>query len=81
MRFTTVSGAVYDLFNTENGVEYIARDCKVPVVDFMSGNELPEITATRVEYDRPPTVGEPFWYVTASHGQCRSTPVVSIEIV
>lgn len=78
MRFTTASGAHDDIFEVE-GVKMIARDCEVPVVDFMSGADMPEIAATRVEYVDPPTVGDRFWYVTASHGQCISTPVVSIE--
>lgn len=78
MRFTTTSGAIYDLYKVEDQ-HYISRDCEVPVIDYASGGDLPEIHATRVVFDRPPTVGERFSYVAASHGHCLSTPVVSID--
>lgn len=78
MRFTTASGAVYDIFEVE-GEQFITRDCEKPIVDIWTGTDLDEIHAQRVSFDELPTLDEPFRYFTGSHGFCRSTPVVSIE--
>lgn len=78
MRFTTASGAVYDIFTVE-GDTYITRDSEIPVVDFFGGGPMEEIHAQRVEFNRPPTVGERFHYFTESHGFAISTAVASVE--
>jgi len=78
MRFTTESGATYDIFQVE-GEDYITRDCEIPIRDLMTGGDMPEVHATRVFFNSPPVVGERFRYLTESHAGCVSTPVVSIE--
>jgi hypothetical protein len=77
VRFTTASGAVYDIFEVE-GEQFITRDCEKPIVDQWSGSDMAEIAAQRVFFSEPPIVGERFHYLTASHGGCVSTPVTSI---
>lgn len=78
MRFTTASGAVYDIFGAE-GDQYITRDCEIPVIDW--GSRAPvdfEIVATPVSFERLPTIGERFEYTTPN-GPILSTTVVSID--
>jgi hypothetical protein len=78
MRFTTESGAVYDIFEVEDE-QYITRNCEKPIVDLWTGGAMDELHAQRVFFTEPPTVGERFRYLTSTHGGCISTPITSIE--
>ena len=78
MRFATASGAVYDILDVD-GEQIITRDCDIPIRELYSGEPMESLHGSRVFFDRPPTIGERFHYVTASHGGCVSTAVVSIE--
>jgi hypothetical protein len=77
-RFTTTSGAVYDIFEVE-GDTYITRDSEIPVIDRFTGADMEKIHAQRVTILNGPVVGEPFVADTQTHGYLTSTPVVSIE--
>lgn len=75
--FKTASGAEYSIFETEGDL-YIARDCEIPVVSMHSGEDMPEIVATRVAFAAPPEVGVRFQYWADSHGGCLSTAVTEV---
>lgn len=87
MRFKTESGTSYELTDIKGLAEpalaawsegLLVRN-GVPIRHFMSGDEMNELLAQRVLYERAPAVGEHFRFVTTTHGRVVSTPVVSIE--
>lgn len=85
MRFTTASGTSYgltDIVEIEKLPGFseglLVRD-GVPLTDVTTGDGMDELYGQRVLYATPPALGERFVYVTESHGQCSSTPVVSFE--
>jgi hypothetical protein len=78
MRFTTASGAVYDLYEVE-GDTYITRDSEIPVLDRGTGLPFPTIVGHRVTVLNGPTVGESFVATGHEVGYLTSTPVVSID--
>lgn len=92
MRFTTTSGAVYDLLPSSMpedddgaariGNEFravIVRDSIIPLIDRNSGRDMPTVHGQEGLFFQPPMIGESFHYWLPTHGYCTTTPVVSIE--
>lgn len=74
MRFTTKSGAKYELAEVE-GVTLITRDCDIPIL----GMADETVYARRCSYIEPPTVGERFRFGLATGEYITTTAVESVE--
>jgi len=81
VKFVTESGSAYELTDIEETRDgYIAELSRegVPLVEFGTGVEMPELPAQTVYFAALPTVGARFGYSTGTHGWALSTPVSEV---
>ena len=83
MRFTTASGTEYIVTDVEQGEDGIftglVTRIGVPLRHVETGRDMEPVEVDRFRSHALPEVGRSFFYSTAIHNGCVSTPVTSIE--
>lgn len=82
MKFTTRSGTTYSLTDIQEeehgGYSAVMTRGGVPLVHVRTGEDMDELTGERAYFAAMPEVGESFFYATASHAGCVSTPITEV---